>query len=108
MCKRPSRLTLRHRRSITGARQRSSCRSVPTPPEDQEVLRAYSKLATAQAGLLAAHDFNAEAEQAYRLATEICPDSPEAVFRYVNLLLTQQRFADAVPVVETAVKGRPE
>ena len=76
-------------------------------PEDQEVLSAYSKLATAQAGLLAAHDFNAEAEQTFRLATEICPSSPEAVFSYVNLLVTQQRFADAVPVVETAVRAAP-
>ena len=75
--------------------------------QDQAVLRAYSKLVATQAGLLAAHDFNAEAEQAYRLATEICPDSPEAVFRYVKLLLTQQRFADAVPVAETAAKADP-
>ena len=76
--------------------------------QDQAVLRAYSKLVATQAGLLATHDFNAEAEQAYRLATEICPDSPEAVFRYVNLLVTQQRFVDAVPVVETAVRADPD
>ena len=76
--------------------------------EDQEVLRAYSKLATAQAALLAAHNFSAEAEQTYRLATEICPYSPEAVFSYVNLLATQQRFAEAVPVVETAVRAAPD
>jgi predicted Zn-dependent protease len=76
--------------------------------EDQEVLRAYSKLATAQAGLLAAHNFNAEAEQTYRFATEICPYNPEAVFSYVNLLVTQQRFAEAVPVVETAVRAAPD
>ncbi len=76
--------------------------------QDQAVLRAYSKLVATQAGLLAAHDFNAEAEQAYGLATEICPDSPEAVFRYVTLLLNQQRSADAIPVVETAVKAAPD
>ena len=76
--------------------------------EDQEVLKAYSKLATAQAGLLAAHNFNAEAEQTYRLAMEICPYDPEAVFSYVNLLVTQQRFAEAVPVVETAVRATPD
>jgi hypothetical protein len=76
--------------------------------EDQEVLRAYSKLATAQAGLLAAHNFNAEAEQTYRFATEICPYDPEAVFSYVNLLVTQQRFADAIPVAEAAVNAAPD
>ena len=76
--------------------------------QDQEVLKAYSKLATAQAGLLAAHNFNAEAEQTYRFATEICPYDPEAVFSYVNLLVTQQRFAEAMPVVETAVRAAPD
>jgi hypothetical protein len=76
--------------------------------QDQAVLRAYSKLVATQAGLLAAHDFNAEAEQAYRLAIEICPDSPEAVFRCVTLLLTQQRFADAIPVAEAAVNAAPD
>jgi hypothetical protein len=76
--------------------------------QDQAVLRTYSKLVATQAGLLAAHDFNAEAEQAYRLAIEICPDSPEAVFRYVTLLLTQQRFADAIPVAEAAVNVAPD
>jgi hypothetical protein len=75
---------------------------------DQEVLQAYSKLATAQAGLLAAHNFSTEAEQTFRLATEICPSNPEAVFSYVNLLVTQQRFVDAVPVVEAAVKAAPD
>jgi hypothetical protein len=75
---------------------------------DQEVLKAYSKLATAQAGLLAAHNFSTEAEQTFLLATEICPSNPEAVFSYVNLLVAQQRFVDAVPVVETAVRVAPD
>ena len=75
---------------------------------NSEVLNAYSKLATAQAGLLAAHSFTAEAEQSYRLATDISPSAPEAVFNYVNLLINQQRFADAVPVAETAVKAAPD
>ena len=75
---------------------------------DSAVLNAYAKLATAQAGLLAAHNFNGEAEQTYRLATEICPSAPEAVFSYVNLLVTQQRFAEAVPVVEKAVRAAPD
>ena len=72
------------------------------------MLKAYSKLATAQAGLLAAHNFSAEAEQTYRLATEIAPSAPEAVFGYVNLLVGQQRFAEAVPVIETAAWAAPD
>jgi len=77
-------------------------------PADQEVLRAYSKLATAQAGLLAAHNFGAEAEQTYRVAIDICPDSPDAILPYVNLLVTQRRLAEAVPVVEAAVRAAPD
>ena len=75
---------------------------------DTTVLQEYSKLVATQARLLAAHNFDAEAEQAYRLAAEICPSSPEVVFRYVNLLLTQQRLADAVPVAEAAVNAAPD
>ena len=90
---------------------RNSTQELPIGSEtsaDQEVLKAYSKLATAQAGLLAAHNFNAEAEQTYRIATEICPYDPEAVFSYVKLLSSQQRFGEAVPVVETAVRAAPD
>ena len=37
----------------------------------------------------------------------LCPSSPEAVFRYVNLLLEQKRFDDALLVTETAAKVNP-
>jgi tetratricopeptide (TPR) repeat protein len=90
---------------------RSTSQQLLTSPEgagDAEVLKAYSKLATAQAGLLASHEFNAEAEETYQLATQICPSAPEAVFGYANLLLTQRRFAEALPVLETAVRAAPD
>ena len=76
--------------------------------QDQEVLRAYAKLATAQAALLTAHNFGAEAEETYRLAIDICPYSSEAVLPYVNLLVTQRRLAEAVPIVEAAVRAAPD
>jgi hypothetical protein len=47
---------------------------------------------------------NAEADFAFRQAFALCPYSPEAVFRYVNLLLSENRAADAVLVAETAAK----
>ena len=34
----------------------------------------------------------------------MCPYSPEAVFRYVNLLVSKQRFDDAILIIETASK----
>ena len=48
-------------------------------------------------------------KQAYRPChRNMPPHSPEAVFRYVTLLLTQQRFADAIPVAEAAVNAAPD
>ncbi len=80
----------------------------PEATGSPDALKAYSKMATGQAALLADHNYPAEAEQAYRFATEICPYNSEAVFRYVNLLAGQNRIADAMPVVETATKADPE
>ncbi len=45
-----------------------------------------------------------EADFAFRQALALCPYSPEAVFRYVNLLLSEKRFSDALVVAETAAK----
>jgi thioredoxin-like negative regulator of GroEL len=45
-----------------------------------------------------------EADFAFRQAWALCPDSTEAVFRYVALLLEQKRVADALLVAETAAQ----
>jgi beta-lactamase regulating signal transducer with metallopeptidase domain len=77
--------------------------------------RMYSKLRSSIAGLYAwraqhAADasekerMNEAADYAFRQAFALCPYSPEAVFRYVNLLLSEHRLADAVAVAETAAK----
>ncbi|HEY5296812.1 MAG TPA: hypothetical protein VIK59_02705 [Verrucomicrobiae bacterium] len=47
---------------------------------------------------------NDEADFAFRQALALCPYSPEAVFRYTNLLLSQNRQTDALLVAETAAK----
>jgi len=80
----------------------------PDASGSPETLRAYSKMATSQAHLFADRSFNREAEQAYRVATEICPSSTEAVFGYVSLLIGQARFEDAIPIAENAVKASAE
>ncbi len=49
-----------------------------------------------------------EADLAFRQALALCPYSPEAVFRYVNLLVEQKRWADAIAVVQTATKLDPK
>ena len=39
---------------------------------------------------------------AFRQAFAICPYSPEAIFRYVNYLVTEGRIEDALRVAGTA------
>jgi predicted Zn-dependent protease len=68
---------------------------------------AYSKLASSQAGLLLERGYVAEAEQAFQSAYAIAPTSPEAVFRYVNLLVSQNRPQDALPIAEAASRTEP-
>lgn len=48
-----------------------------------------------------------EADFAYRQAWALCPYSPEAVFRYVELLTSRQRKSDALLIAETAVRVAP-
>jgi tetratricopeptide (TPR) repeat protein len=82
--------------------------SDPETPEGSDARKAYSKLISSQAGLLADHGLPAEAEQEFRIALQLTPESPEAVFRYINLLLSQSRVADALPIVENAIKAAPD
>jgi hypothetical protein len=75
----------------------------------------FSKLRSSIAGLYkwraqhAADDaekkrMNDAADFAFRQAWALCPYSTETVFRYVNLLTSQNRRADALLVAETAAK----
>ncbi|MCI0536003.1 MAG: hypothetical protein L0Z50_12325 [Verrucomicrobiales bacterium] len=45
-----------------------------------------------------------EADFAFRQAFALCPASPEAVFRYINLLVGEKRLPDATLVAEMAVR----
>jgi tetratricopeptide (TPR) repeat protein len=48
-----------------------------------------------------------EADFAFRQAFAFCPYSPEAVFRYAQLLLQQRKFDEALLVAETCLKLDP-
>src|SRR5216117_27618 len=76
----------------------------PEAADSRDVRLSYSKLVSSQAGLLLERGYVAEAEQAFRIANEMAPSSPEAVFRYVNLLIQQSRIADAIPVAANAMR----
>jgi hypothetical protein len=49
-----------------------------------------------------------EADLAFRQAFVLCPGSPGVAFRYVNLLLGQNRLDDAILIAEAAVKLEEE
>jgi hypothetical protein len=77
--------------------------------------KMFSKLRSSQAGLYAwrvDHATDAEEKQrlapaadfAFRQAWALCPYSLETVFRYVNFLVEQKRFAAALVVAETAAQ----
>ena len=83
--------------------------------QGSDAQKMFSKLRSSQAGLYAwraQHAADAvekqrmidEADFAFRQALALCPYSPEAVFRYVNLLLSENQAAYALLVAETAGK----
>jgi tetratricopeptide (TPR) repeat protein len=93
---------------------------------DDDAQKAFSKLRSSQAGMYAwradprncppefrekSPELQAalirETDFAFKQAFAFCPYSPEAVFRYINFLLMQGRFDDAVIVAETCEKLDP-
>ncbi len=51
-----------------------------------DTLKTYSHMVAAQANLLADHNYNGEAEQAYRLASQLSPSNPEAASGLAEIL----------------------
>jgi hypothetical protein len=83
--------------------------------QNEDSCRMFSKLRSSIGGLYAwraqhAADagekkrMNDAADLAFLQAWALCPYSPEVIFRYVNLLLSENRGADALLVAETAGK----
>jgi tetratricopeptide (TPR) repeat protein len=87
---------------------------------DDQAQKAFSKLRSSIGGVYAwrisdPNNHNPatqqrmirEADFVFRQALAFCPYSPEAVFRYVNLLLSLQKIDDALLVAETCLKLDP-
>jgi hypothetical protein len=68
-------------------------------PANSESRLSYAKMAAAQAALLGDHHYGAEAEQAYRVALQISPASPEAAYGLAQLLATTGRADEARQLV---------
>ena len=86
---------------------------------DDQAQKSFSKLRSSIAGVYAWRVATAkpgspdqqrmlkEADFAFRQSLAFCPYSPEAVFRYVTLLLGQQRFDEARLIAHTCLKLDP-
>jgi thioredoxin-like negative regulator of GroEL len=86
---------------------------------DDQAQKAFSKLrssiggvynwrvANSPAGSAQQQRVLKEADFAFRQSFAFCPYSPEAVFRYANLLVNQQRFDDALLIAKTCQKLDP-
>jgi hypothetical protein len=87
--------------------------------ENADTRKCFSKLRTSLAGLYAwraGHAQSADertrmyqaADLAFRQGYAICPYSPEAIYRYVNLLLERKRTDDAVLIAKTSLHLDPD
>jgi hypothetical protein len=80
----------------------------PDAARSDVALRTYSHDTVAAGNLLAAHDFTAEAEEAYRMATQLCPYSPESVGRLADLFARTGREIEARQLTEDFSRQHPE
>jgi tetratricopeptide (TPR) repeat protein len=70
--------------------------------------RPPNTLTPAERNILAAHQrMLKEADFAFKQAFAFCPYSPEALYRYVQLLAGSRRFDEALLLAETSIKVDP-
>ncbi|MBI5773959.1 MAG: DUF2723 domain-containing protein [Verrucomicrobia bacterium] len=86
---------------------------------DEDAQKAFSKLRSAIAGVYTwrinpsagqphvQQRMVKEADFAFRQSFAFCPYSPEAVFRYTNLLISLRRYQDALSIALTFLKLDP-
>ena len=67
----------------------------------------FSKLRSAIAGLYVYRQMYVEAEEAFRQAIKLCPASPEANYRLVDMYARQGRFGEAAAVLESYLPHVP-
>jgi hypothetical protein len=77
-------------------------------PEGSASRKTYSKMVSCQAHLLEDHNFTADAEQAYRLAAQLEPSSPEAVYGLANLLARGGHAEEAQQLITDFQRRNPD
>ncbi len=80
----------------------------PEAAGSPEVRKSYSHDAVSQANLLASQSYSSEAEQAYRLATDIWPQNPEAVGHLADLLAATGRASEASALVQEFTRNNSD
>lgn len=89
---------------------RAKAQQVFADPEaagSEAALKSYSHDTVSAANLLAEHHFTTEAEQAYRLATQLWPESPESVGGLADLLARTGREGEARQTLEEFARQHP-
>ena len=71
-------------------------------------MRSYSHDVDSTANLLAAHDFTAQAEQAYRLASQLWPGNPEPINGLAELLNRNGRGDEAAQLLNDFIAKYPD
>ncbi len=82
--------------------------SDPAASGSSPTLMAYSHDAKSAANLLAAHDYNAEAEQTYRLSSQLWPANINAVTGLSELLVRTGRADEARRLMEDFARNHPD
>src|SRR5262249_5769786 len=72
----------------------------PEAPAGSDPRKTYSHMAWSEANLLADHNFTDQAERAYRLAMQLEPGNPEAVYSLSELLAKNGRLEEGRQLLE--------
>jgi thioredoxin-like negative regulator of GroEL len=80
----------------------------PEAAGSETALKSYSHDVNSTANLLASHGFNSEAEQAYRLSTQLWPANPEAVGGLAGILSQTGRADEARQVLDNFDREHPD
>ena len=80
----------------------------PEAAGSETTLKSYSHDVNSTANLLAAHDFTAEAEQAYGLASQLWPGNPAAIEGLAGILNRSGRATEAQQILDNFVRSHPD
>jgi len=94
--------------SLAYWKERSAAAQLASTPKDSPSLfKSYSHHAAAAANLLAARGFPKQAEQAYRLSSELWPENPETTAHLSRLLEQQGRRSEAERLRQDFITRHP-